>query len=275
MKKYIKNAIKYILYDYKPRKVYIKPEMKSPSELFKGKTVLITGGSTGIGYEIAKRFAEESANVIITGRNEEKLSNAVKSMPNAIYFVNDVKDISTHESLLKFIEDKYGDIDILINNAGISNHESDFLNVTEKDFDDQFGINLKGAYFLTQSCIKKVIDKKKKFDIIFITSERGSQCDILPYGLTKVAMNSLVEGLSCKYYKHGIRVNAIAPGVTASKLTKIDKNGDLATDHNISKRYFAPEEIAETVLFIASDYSLCISGEVIHCNGGNHLNKYW
>lgn len=270
--KYIKNGIKYVLYDYKPKNVYVKPELKTPNDVFKDKVVLITGGSEGIGLEIARRFGEEGAHVIITGRNEKKLKEAVKSLRNARYYVNDISKIDSHYNLLNDIFDSQGTVDILINNAGISKHEKDFFDVSVEGFDEQFDINVKGGYFLTQSLIKR---KKRNLNVIFITSERGSQCDYLPYGLTKVVINSLVEGLSCRFYKDNIRVNGVAPGVTATKMTGINKDGNLASDSFVSGRKFIVEEVAETVLFLASEYANCISGEIIHCNGGNHLNRWF
>ena len=97
-------------------------------------------------------------------------------------------------------------------------------------------------------------------------------CDDLPYGLTKASINSLVQALSYKYYKSGIRVNGIAPGVTVSNMTGLNKDGDLY-NNNPSNRYFLPEEIAEVATFLLSDYSKCISGEIIHCNAGNHIKR--
>ncbi len=274
---YLKRGVKYILYDHKvPSPIYVKPGLIESNSMFKDKVVLITGGGSGIGLSIAKRFVEQDAKVIITGRSEEKLKKAIKDMKNVIYIVNDVQKIHDHDKLLNIIYEKYGHIDILINNAGISKHEKDFFTVTEKDFDDQFNTNLKGAYFLTQNFIKRILKQdNKECNIIFITSERGDQCDYLPYGMTKHALNCLIEGLSCKYIKDGIRINGIAPGVTSSDITEIDKNGNLYSDIHISGRFYTPEEVAEITLFLASDYAKCISGEIIHSNNGNHLNPHF
>lgn len=267
---YIKKLVKYVLYDYKPREIYVRPKICNNSN-FANKVVLVTGGSEGIGFEIAKKFSKCGAHVIITGRNEEKLKKAVSDLNNAIYYKNDIADLEKHRDLLDFIYGKFNKIDILVNNAGISNHEKDYISVSEKSFDEQFNINLKGPYFLTQRIIKR---EKKDLNIIFITSERGSQCDYLPYGLTKIAINSLIEGLSCEYFKNGIRVNGIAPGATCSNIVKVDKESNLASDYYISNRLFIPEEVAEIVSFLADDTSSCISGEIIHTNGGNHLNTW-
>ncbi len=276
MGKYFKRMFKYIISEHKQDIVYAQICQKNSSEIFNGKIALITGGGHGIGFYIAKRLISDDATVIITGRNEEKLKNAKEELgKNCEYIIMDVIDIENNDRIIKQIYKKYGRLDCLINNAGISLHEGSILDVTEQNYDDQFNTNLKAAYFLSKSYINEYLkNKQKNGNIIFISSQRGSQCDELPYGLTKVAINSLTQCLGKKYYKNGIRVNAISPGVTASDLTKIDKNKDLANSRS-NGRYFVQEEIAEVVAFIASDYSKCISGDIINCDGGEYNNTYF
>ena len=277
MKLYLKRAVKYIIKDHKPTIVKSEIVEKAPSELFQGKTILVTGGGSGLGYYIAKKLSSEGAKVIITGRNEENLKNAVKELGNNIVYLKyDVKKVSKADDFIEKVYKLYGKIDCLINNAGISLHEGNIMNVSEEGFQEQFDTNLKGGYFLAQSYVKKFNEQKQKEgNIIFISSERGSQCDDIPYGLTKVALNSLIEGLSRRLYKQGIRVNGVAPGVTASNMTKVKKDGNLYSERNASGRFFVPEEVAEVVSFMVSDCSKCISGEIIHCNAGNHLNPWF
>lgn len=274
---YIKRGIKYVLKEHKETIVKADIYQKTPNDDLKEKIVVITGGGSGLGYYIAKKMVAEGAKVIITGRNEEKLKKAANEFKNnAEYYVYDIQDIKKGEAIMEEIYQKYGKVDCLINNAGVSLHEGNFLNVTEEGFDTQFNTNLKGAYFLAQNYIKQYKDNNQvNGQIIFITSERGSQCDDIPYGLTKVAINSLIEGLSRRFYTEGIRVNGIAPGVTASDMTNIKKDGNLYASYNASKRFFIPEEVAEATTFLVSDYSKCISGEVIHCDAGNHLNPWF
>lgn len=251
---------------------------KTPSNLLKNKIILVTGGGSGLGFYIAKKLYKEGSFVIITGRNEEKLKKAQEEIGNdrVVYKVFDVKDVIKMDSFIDDLFLEYGKIDCIVNNAGISLHERSFEDVSIDDFDSQINTNLRGSYFLTQAFIKKYKkNKMKSASIIFISSERSKQCDVLPYGLTKVAINSLTEGLSRKYYQDGIRVNAVAPGITASDMTGINKNDDLYCDYNASERYFVPEEVAETVCYLISDYSKCISGDVIFCDAGNHLNPWF
>jgi len=277
IKDYLRRAYRFIVRNEQTRVVKVEVVEKSSSDMLKNKIVLITGGGSGLGYYMAKKFVSEGAKVIITGRNEEKLKEAIKELGElATYYVLDVQDVAAGKDLINKLFDKYQRIDCLVNNAGISLHEGNFLNVTEEDFDAQFNTNLKGSYFLSQNYIKKFKEiNQDTGQIIFITSERGDQCDDIPYGLTKVAMNSLIEGLSRRFYTEGIRVNGIAPGVTASDMTNIKKDGNLACGYNSSLRYFVPEEVAEAVAFLVCDNSKCISGEIIHCDAGNHLNPWF
>lgn len=272
---YFKRAVKYILKEHKIS--VVKPEIvqKTPTEMFSNKNILITGGGSGLGYYIAQKLSNEGAKVIITGRKEEKLKKAVNEIRNNVeYMVYDVRKCDS--DFMKTIYNKFGKIDCLINNAGISLHEGNMLNVTMEGFENQFDTNLKGAYFLAQEYVKIIKENnQKEGNIIFISSERGKQCDDIPYGLTKVAINSLVEGMSRRFYKDGIRINAVAPGITASDMTNIKRDGDLYCNYNASERYFMPEEVAEVVAFLVSEYSKCISGEIIHCDAGNHLNPWF
>ena len=142
----------------------------------------------------------------------------------------------------------------------------------------QFNTNLRGAYFLCKASLEmKLEEKTENANLILISSETGNQCYDIPYGMTKAATNSLVKALSRRVYKSGIRVNAIAPGVTLSDMTKDYAE---ASDGNMyrdcaSDRTFLPEEVAEVACFLLSDASRCISGEIIHTNAGNHLNPFW
>lgn len=272
IKNYIKRGIKYVIKGYNPPIVKAEIVQKIPNDMIKDKVVLITGGGSGLGYYMAQKLSQEGAIVVITGRNEEKLKNACKELgENVNFFCWDVSDVKKGEEIINKIYEQHGKIDVFINNAGISLHEGNILKVTEENFDNQISTNLKGSYFLSKNYIRKVKENKQNGNIIFISSERGSQCDDLPYGLTKAAINSLTQGLSRRFYKDGIRVNAVAPGVTASDMTKINKEENLYAE-NAAGRFFIPEEVAEIVLFLASDYSKSISGEIIHCNAGQHIS---
>ena len=271
--RYIKRGIKYVAHEHIQPIVKVEVAQHPSNNQFDGKLFLVTGGGSGLGFEIAKRIILDGGEVVITGRDEEKLKKAADKLGKKCSFmVCDVQNVNEAKTLVDGIFENFGHLDGVVNNAGISLHEWDFLKVTEDGFNSQFNTNLRGGYFITQQYVKKCLELKGKGNIIFVSSERGSMCDDLPYGLTKRAIDSLVEALSFKYYKNGIRVNAIAPGVTATDMTRINKDSDLYSE-NISGRVFIPEEVAEVAAFLLSDYSKCISGQIIHTNGGNHIKR--
>lgn len=279
-KRVIRKIAKFILAEQP--KTFIKVEVAQINYggILKGKNVVITGGGRGLGYYMAKKCISEGAHVIISGRNEGTLKNAQRELGDSCNYI--VYDVSEAENAERFLEQCKtffnGKIDCLISNAGVSLHENVFTNVTLKGFDTQFNTNLRGNYFLCKAFLEmKLEEKTENANIILISSETGNQCYDIPYGMTKAATNSLVKALSRRVYKSNIRVNAIAPGVTLSDMTKDYAE---ASDGNMyrdcaSDRTFLPEEVAEVACFLLSDASRCISGEIIHTNAGNHLNPFW
>ena len=163
----------------------------------------------------------------------------------------------------------------LVSNAGVSLHEGDFRHVTEEGWDIQLNTNLKGNYFLVKGFIEYLEKKEdKKGNIVVITSERGRRSDDLPYGLTKVASDSFVECFASRVIKEGIRINGVAPGVTASDMTGVNRNENMYADWQPTNRFFLPEEVAEVVNFLLSDISNCISGEIIACDQGRYISHW-
>ena len=110
--------------------------------------------------------------------------------------------------------------------------------------------------------------------MVVITSERSRRSDDIPYGLTKAASNSFIECFASKVISEGIRVNGVAPGVTASDMTGVDRNGNMYANWQPSNRFFLPEEVAEVVNFLLSDVSNCVSGEIIACDQGRYISHW-
>lgn len=276
IKSFFLRGIKYAISGIPNNIVNVNITYTLPSEKLKGKNIIITGGNRGLGYAMAKRCAMEGANVIITGRNEEKLQQAASTL-NCKYLVLDVQDFDSFDKF--FIESERifeGPVDCLVNNAGISLHEKSFLDVTIESFDAQIDTNLKGSFFMAQKyveCYKKHNLKNGK--ILFISSETSVTVDERPYGLTKAAINSLVQGLAFRYIKDGIRINAVAPGVTSSDMTGFKSEGNLFINNHTTCRVFLPEEVAELVCFMLSDASNSLNGQILVCNEGNTINARW
>lgn len=246
----------------------------SSSEKLKGKKIIITGGGRGLGFAMAKKFVEEGASVIISGRNEQTLKESAAKL-NCKYAVFDVSDIDSHENFLMNAEQQLDGFDCLVNNAGISLHESNYSMVTPTSFDTQINTNLKGPFFLTQKFVDIVKSKKHAAAILFVSSETGDTVDERPYGWTKAATNSMVKGLAYRLAPDNIRVNAVAPGVTASDMTGLKEDGNLYASNSPIGRYYLPQEVAEVSCFLLSDVSGCVSGQVIVCNNGKTLNARW
>lgn len=132
---------------------------------------------------------------------------------------------------------------------------------------------MKANYFIAQAFLKNKLHEQSEGNLLFLSSETAGKSIDIPYGLTKAAINSLVGGLARRVYQRGLRVNAIAPGVTLTDMTcrdKVDEAANLGTN-SAAGRWLLPEEIAEVACFILSDVSKCITGEVIYCDAGSHL----
>ena len=141
----------------------------------------------------------------------------------------------------------------------------------------QFDINLKGSFFATQHFINRCIKRNNTeiFKILFVSSETSMTVDERPYGLTKAALNSLIQGLACRFIDKGFRINAVAPGITASEMTGFKEDGDLFISLNPTKRVYLPEEVAEIASFILCDASNTLNGQIIYTNEGRTINTRW
>ena len=247
-----------------------------PNERLKGKKIIITGGGRGLGFAMAKRFIEEGADVLIMGRNEVTLKKSAAEI-GCKYLVIDVQNIDSFKAIMERAYTLLGGANCLVNNAGISLHENGFLDVSADQYDSQFDTNLRGAFFLTQCFIKKCKENgvEGTKNVLFISSETSMTVDERPYGLTKAAMNSLVQGLAYRFVSEGYRINAIAPGVTVSDMVGVKAEGDLACGYNITKRYYLPEEVAVVACFLLSDASNCLNGQILICNEGKTINARW
>lgn len=246
-------------------------------EILKGKNVLITGGSTGIGLCIAEKCLQEGAKVVITGRSESKLKQAMEKLNNSSLkmFAWDISQTPRIEEGIKNSKLLLGgDIDILINNAGIVNGVT-FPNVTEEIWDKIYATNSKGLFFLTQSLcdqwIKAKNNKIKK--VINLSSQGGFVGATYPYRMTKWDIAGLTQGLGIKLAPYGIIVNGIAPGIIATDMQPscINQKENVYCSQNPVERFGLPEEIAELAIFLMSDAASFIVGQTIVCDGGYSL----
>ena len=272
-KSILKKFLSFLLHG-KQRPVYAKIVCLDSSKKLEGKKVVVTGGGRGLGASMAEKFVKEGASVLIAGRNESVLK-ATADKIGCQYLTLDVSDVSSFDSFIEKSEELLGGITSLVNNAGISLHEKTFFDVTPETFDSQINTNMKGSFFLTQKVIRLWKEKNLKGDVLFISSETGDMMDFRPYGFTKVAVNSMVQGLAYLFAKDQIRINAVAPGVTKSDMTGQRIDGNLYHKKNMLGRVYLPDEVAETACFLLSDAAGCISGQIITCNNAKSVNARW
>lgn len=273
-KQYIKRGIRYILNGVPVKNVTANISYLQPDGRLSGRKIIVTGGGKGLGAAMATKFVSEGASVLISGRNENTLRSTADRI-GCKYLTLDMQNTAELDDFISEVDRMLGGVDSLVNNAGISLHEPTFFDVTPETFDAQMATNLRGGFFLTQSFTRLLLREKRKGNVLFVSSETGETVDIRPYGFTKAAVNSMVKGLACLFVKDGIRVNAIAPGITATDMTGLKAGGNLYLECNATERVYLPEEVAETACFLLSDASGCISGQIILCNNGRTINPRW
>lgn len=270
IKKLLKKILKRSLVEKYP--IYI-PTIEG--QFLKDRTILVTGGSSGIGYAIAEASIKNGATVIITGRDQEKLDDASTKLKkieeNSVYsFVFDISEADKINEKFKEVLDNIGGrkIDVLVNNAGV-NSNSPFGSTSIEEYDRILNTNLKGTYFLSQVVSNYMIENKIQGNIINIASSSSLRPVYNPYSLSKWGDRGLTIGMAKKLIKYGIVVNGIAPGATATPMQlKYNSDEDIALDTSPIERYITSEEIANLAVFLMSNMGRAIVGDIIYITGG-------
>jgi len=240
-----------------------------------GKVAVITGGNSGIGLATAREFNEQGAQVIITGRDQETLDAASREIGgNVVALRSDTSSLTEIDGLFAAIKERFGHIDVLFVNAGIGKF-APVDTVTEEFFDSIMDINFKGAYFTIQKALPLLSDNASIILNTSISANIGMP-NTSVYAASKAALMTLARTLSSELVGRGIRVNAISPGpVTTPILARMGLPPEVIaeTAKNMEaqvpmKRFGRPEEIAKTVLFLASDDSSFLLGTEIVADGG-------
>jgi glucose 1-dehydrogenase len=251
----------------------------------KGKNVLVTGGTSGIGQAIAVRFAEHGANVAINYLKRPEEAAETESQVHACTArvrqegVRDVlvgADVSNEDEVARMVAEtveELGGIDILVNNAGIQisrpSHE-----LSSADFDRVLAVNLRGAFLCAREAISHFLAEEKPGAIVNITSVHQliPKPNYLGYSVSKGGMMNLTRTLALEYAANGIRVNAVGPGATVTPINRawIDDpvKRDMVTSHIPIPRAGEADEMAGVVAFLASDYARYITGQTIYVDGG-------
>ncbi len=242
-----------------------------------GKKALITGGSRGLGFAIAKAFIAYGAEVIITGRNGEHMNNACKALGEKCRgLIFDLNDLDRIDTFVSTVEKDHGPIDILVNNAGI-HLKKDALEVSDKAYEEVIRINQQAVFALTRACARKMVKRKK--GVILMISSMASQYGIpkvIAYTASKSAVEGMTRGLAVELSPLGIRINCIAPGFIETDMSSKALNGDKERKERVLSRtpmgkLGTPEDVAHAAVYLSSDAAAYITGIVLPVDGGNAI----
>lgn len=248
------------------------------SQRFNGRTVLITGGNSGIGFATAKQIVQEGGKVIITGRDEKTLKAAKDELgANAEAIRADVGNLAEIDKLVGEIKQKYGQIHGLFANAGVAKF-APIDKVTEQDFDHLFDVNVKGLFFTLQKSIPLLADNSAVVLNASVAGSRGG-AETSVYGATKAAVRSFARTFSSSYVKQGLRFNVVSPGPIETPIWGRDSGWPAAAveatkqkmaESTPMKRNGTPEEVAAAVTFLLSPESSYILGAELFVDGGKN-----
>lgn len=233
-------------------------------------TVLVTGASRGIGREIVRLFANNGYNVAFTYLNSTDMANELAEITGAFPIRADSTNACECISAVKATVERFGRIDVLVNNAAISDF-SLFTDISLERWNEIIGINLTSAFVYSRECVKDML-KRKRGSIINITSIWGivgASCEVA-YSTAKAGIIGMTKALAKELGPSGIRVNAVAPGVINTDMNKRipSEDMDALREDTPLMRIGEPSEIARCVEFLASDASSFITGDVLNASGG-------
>src|SRR5438552_455874 len=232
-----------------------------------GKVAVVTGGNSGIGLATAKRLQEEGAKVAISGRSRKTLDEAVKTIGNGVLAVQaDVARLEDLDKLYAEVSQKLGKIDVLFVNAGVAKF-APLAETSESTYDEQFDINIKGAYFTIQKALPLLNDGASIILNTSVADSKGNE-GMSAYSATKAALRSLARTAAAELVARAIRVNAVAPGPIITPIFEktglpkesVDEIAKQIIETGPMKRFGQPEEVAATVAFLASEDASYING---------------
>jgi NAD(P)-dependent dehydrogenase (short-subunit alcohol dehydrogenase family) len=247
---------------------------------FEGRNVIVTGAGQGIGRAIAGRFAEEGADVMLVGRRLEPLEAAARELGSAWPFSADVGDAAEVDAAVAAATERWGRIDVLVNNAGIA-EEVPFLEIEDEGWDSVIRTNLRGVYLMSQRVARAQVSTGGG-SIVHIASIDASGGDgaYASYNASKAALLGLNRTMALELAQHGIRVNCVSPGFTHSAMTE-DAVSPETMDYLLHRfdrvpmrRLVKAEEIAAAVAFLASDDASAITGVDLTVDCGLTANWY-
>lgn len=265
-------------YKMKPQPEYIQKNYKGSDKL-KDKVAIITGGDSGIGKAVSIHFAKEGAKVVIVYLEEHEDAEDTKRLiekngSECVLIAGDIADQKFSKQFVEQTLNLFGKIDILVNNAGEQHPQDNFLDISSSQLEKTFQTNFFSMFYLTQAVLPHMKKGSTIINTSSITAYAGSK-DLVDYSATKGAVTSFTRSLSENIVSEGIRVNGVAPGpiwtpLIPSTFSK-EKLGLFGGDTPM-KRPGQPSEVAPAYVYLASNDSIYVSGQMIHINGGMIVN---
>lgn len=262
-----------------PEPIYDDENYKGSGKL-EGKVALITGGDSGIGRAVAIAYAKEGANIAIAYLDEhedaEKTVAEAKAYGVQAYkFATDISQVENCHQLVVDVIAEFGQLNILVNNAGKQFPQDDFLDISPEQLRETFETNIFSMFYLTQAALPHLSKGDSIINTSSVTAYRGS-AGLIDYSSTKGAITSFTRSLSANISEQGIRVNSVAPGPIWTPLIpasfgaeKVDKQGG---DTPMERRG-QPSEVAPAYVYLASQDSTYVTGQAIHINGGDFISS--
>ena len=244
---------------------------------YDGKSVVVTGGVSGIGLATAKLLVEQGARVMVTGRTEDSLRSAREALgPNAFAVVSDTAALGDIDTLAKRVKTEFGSLDALLICAG-QNVFAPFDAVTEAQYDQVLAVNAKGAFFTVQKLVPLMPEGSGVVFITSVANELGIPM-ISAYAASKAALRSMARSIARELLPKGIRVNAVSPGpIDSGVLYKTmpkeaaDQTIEQMTQDNPMKRFGRPEEVGKALIFLAFEATFTTGAELVVDGGGSQL----
>lgn len=238
---------------------------------FSGKTIIVTGASSGIGAATARRFGREGANVVLVSRSPDKLKEVAKDIPHSTIIEADVSKKEDAEKIVSGARDAFGQIDVLVNNAGTAVMGS-IDKIDEDDWHKVIETDLTGVYHVTKAAWGALKETKGNVVMTSSVSGTGGDWNMFAYNAAKGGVTNLTRALALDARNSGIRVNAVNPSLTRSELT----TGILEDEAKVEKfleriplgRPAEPEDIADVIAFLASDDARFVNGVNLPVDGG-------
>lgn len=275
MKKYIKKATA-ALGNIVPCKVRaVEVSSVSDSALLDGHLALVTGGSSGIGFSIAQQLLSAGCRVVISGRDQGRLNDAVrrlssKDVRSISMDVTDPNDVNDKVLAATTLFGEFACFDILVNSAGVW-RGTRFPRTTQEDYDLVLDTNLKGTYFVSQAVAQLMIDRHVRGHILNISSSSAMRPAWSPYQISKWGIKGLTLGMSDMLIKYGIVVNALAPGTTATPMRGSEEGAELTKPNSPCGRMADPREIGKlAVRMVSGEFDLVV-GDTLYATGGEGI----